>query len=68
MQILAKYFALLTTVTALLATAHAAEHETTERVYADEHGVIRWTADDREVALFGANYSLSIALELLGDI
>ena len=26
--------------------------------YVDQEGVIRWKADDREVALFGANYSL----------
>jgi len=29
-----------------------------ELVYADVDGVIRWTADNREVALYGANYSL----------
>jgi hypothetical protein len=34
-----------------------------ERVYADEHGVIRWRADQREVALFGANYSLASACD-----
>jgi hypothetical protein len=32
-----------------------------ELVYLDESGVIRWTADQREVALFGANYSLPSA-------
>src|SRR3954470_11368069 len=30
-----------------------------ELVRLDEAGVIRWTADNREVALFGANYSLA---------
>ena len=29
-----------------------------ELVYLDNQGVIRWTADNREVALFGANYCL----------
>ena len=32
---------------------------TTELVYVDAAGVIRWKADQREVALFGANYSLA---------
>jgi hypothetical protein len=30
-----------------------------ELVHLDEAGVIRWNADQREVALFGANYSLA---------
>ncbi len=29
-----------------------------ELVYLDDQGVVRWTADKREVALFGANYCL----------
>lgn len=29
-----------------------------ERIYVDPAGVMRWSADDREVALFGANYCL----------
>ena len=29
-----------------------------ELVYLDERGVVRWRADDAEVALFGANYNL----------
>jgi hypothetical protein len=33
----------------------------TELVRLDGEGVIRWTADDREVALFGANYCLPSA-------
>ncbi|HVU18493.1 MAG TPA: hypothetical protein VHD32_16440 [Candidatus Didemnitutus sp.] len=32
-----------------------------ELVHVDDRGVIRWNADDREVALFGANYSLPSA-------
>lgn len=32
-----------------------------ELVYVDADGVIRWTLDQREVALFGANYSLPSA-------
>ncbi|MCF3649868.1 hypothetical protein [Synoicihabitans lomoniglobus] len=32
-----------------------------ELVYLDDGGVIRWRADDREVALFGANYNLGSA-------
>lgn len=32
-----------------------------EAVYLDEAGVIRWRVDDREVALFGANYTLPSA-------
>lgn len=31
----------------------------TELVHVDDAGVIRWNADQREVALFGANYSLA---------
>lgn len=58
-----KYLALLSAVMALLPTARAEQQKATERVYADEHGVIRWTADDREVALFGANYSLPSACD-----
>ncbi len=34
-----------------------------ELVYADSSGVIRWRADEREVALFGANYSLPSATD-----
>ena len=34
-----------------------------ERVYVDRGGVIRWTADNREVAIFGANYSLASACD-----
>lgn len=34
---------------------------TDELVYLDDAGVIRWQVDDREVALFGANYSLGSA-------
>lgn len=34
-----------------------------ERVFADAAGVIRWRADNREVALFGANYSLASACD-----
>jgi len=40
----------------LASTALAAE-----LIYADPEGVMRWRADDREVALFGANYSLPSA-------
>ena len=40
-------------VLALAVGVHAAE-----LVHVDEAGVIRWNADQREVALFGANYSL----------
>ena len=28
-----------------------------EKVYMDKQGVIRWTENRKEVALFGANYS-----------
>jgi len=35
--------------------------DASELVRVDEVGVIRWTADNREVALFGANYSLPSA-------
>ncbi len=34
-----------------------------ELVYVDADGVIRWTADQHEVALFGANYSLPSACD-----
>ena len=34
-----------------------------ELVYLDGDGVIRWTADQREVALFGANYCLPSACD-----
>ena len=34
-----------------------------EKVYMDEEGVIRWTADDTEVSLFGANYCLPSACD-----
>ena len=34
-----------------------------ERVYLDPQGVVRWVADHREVALFGANYSLPSACD-----
>lgn len=34
-----------------------------ERVYVDRDSVIRWRADDREVALFGANYCLASACD-----
>lgn len=34
-----------------------------ELVYVDGQGVVRWSADNREVALFGANYSLPSACD-----
>jgi len=34
-----------------------------ELVYLDDQGVVRWTADKREVALFGANYCLPSACD-----
>jgi hypothetical protein len=34
-----------------------------ELVHVDESGVIRWNADDREVSLYGANYSLPSACD-----
>jgi hypothetical protein len=43
---------------ALIACALAAQCVAAELVYLDDQGVIRWTADKREVALFGANYCL----------
>ncbi|BET67124.1 hypothetical protein ASA1KI_20420 [Opitutales bacterium ASA1] len=42
---------------AVLATVTRAE----ELVYLDPAGVVRWVAGDREVALFGANYTLPSA-------
>ena len=41
-----------------------------ELVYVDDHGVIRWHADDREVALYGANYNLGSASDYraAGDV
>jgi len=62
MRHFANYIALLGAVMSVLATARAGQQKT-EPVYADEHGVIRWTVDDREVALFGANYSLPSACD-----
>jgi hypothetical protein len=43
--------------------ATAASAATPELVYVDPAGVIRWKADDREVALFGANYCLPSATD-----
>jgi hypothetical protein len=43
--------------------AQIASNATPELVSLDEQGVIRWTADRREVALFGANYSLPSACD-----
>ncbi len=63
MRPIAKRLALLAAVAALSLTARAQGRATTERVYADEHGVIRWSADDREVSQFGANYSLPSACD-----
>lgn len=40
----------------VLAASSTARAE--EAVYLDDAGVIRWKADDRELALFGANYCL----------
>lgn len=57
----AKCCTLFVALAAILSLARAKPAATAERVYADEHGVIRWTANDREVALFGANYSLPSA-------
>jgi hypothetical protein len=44
----------------LLAAAHLAADEL---VFLDNQGVIRWAADKREVALFGANYCLPSACD-----
>ena len=50
------------TLAAILACAAslslAAKTESAELVFVDNEGVIRWSADNREVALFGANYCL----------
>jgi hypothetical protein len=43
---------------ALVACALALQCAAEELVYLDDQGVVRWTADKREVALFGANYCL----------
>jgi hypothetical protein len=48
---------LIGVLSAALASAARAE----ELVYLDSAGVVRWAADDREVALFGANYTLPSA-------
>ena len=34
-----------------------------EKVYMDKQGVIRWTENKKEVALFGANYCLPSACD-----
>ena len=34
-----------------------------EKVYMDKQGVIRWTENRKEVALFGANYCLPSACD-----
>src|ERR1035438_2441683 len=46
------------TLFALLICGLVARCAATELVYLDDQGVIRWTTDKREVALFGANYCL----------
>ena len=34
-----------------------------EKVYMDKQGVVRWTENKKEVALFGANYCLPSACD-----
>jgi hypothetical protein len=46
-----------------LAAAQTTSNAGPELVYLDEQGVVRWTADHREVALYGANYSLPSACD-----
>ncbi len=45
-------------ILALLAAFVCVAAPAAERIHVDPAGVMRWTADDREVALFGANYCL----------
>src|SRR5690349_9015695 len=40
-----------------------AQDKSKELVYQDQSGVIRWTNNDKEVALFGANYCLPSACD-----
>ena len=39
-----------------------------EKVYMDKQGVIRWTENRKEVALFGANYCLPSACDFVQQI
>jgi hypothetical protein len=48
-------------VPALLGAQSGAPMQATRSVYVDRQGVIRWTDDRSEVALFGANYTLASA-------
>ena len=50
-------------VLAWIALTAARASGAAELAYVDEAGVIRWTADQREVALFGANYCLPSACD-----
>lgn len=50
-------------LSALLCLLPAAVASTAELVHLDAEGVVRWNADNREVALFGANYSLPSACD-----
>jgi len=48
---------------ALFAAVQSFSGETSSSVYVDSGGVIRWRADDRELAVFGANYCLASACD-----
>src|SRR3954471_9323467 len=57
------FAALLPARTAAAAPATATTQPDGQLVYVDHDGVIRWRADDREVALFGVNYCLPSACD-----